>query len=91
MINRGTGFLAVVKFGSYTGPSTPLPSERPIGDRQEDLERETIADRRWEVGDVVGAKSYDGMEAWSSVNHSTLSGCWQLHLQKLSNTNSSIV
>jgi hypothetical protein len=61
-------------------PLPPLPSERPTGDRQEDLERETIADTGEEVGGGGGAKSYDGEKAWSSVNYSILSGCSQLHL-----------
>ncbi len=42
-------------------PSPPVSS---TGDTQEDWERETLADGR---GDGLGAKSYDGEKAWSSI------------------------
>ncbi len=50
----------------------PLPSGSSAGDTQEDWERETTCWR--ERGGCGGAKSYDGEKAWSSINHSILSG-----------------
>jgi hypothetical protein len=67
MIYREPGFLTVVWFGP---PPLPLASCLSFSLFQ------SIAGRAcWrERGGGGGAKSYDGEKAWSSINHSILSG-----------------
>jgi hypothetical protein len=79
MIYRGPDFLAVKCFGSLPSPPPCPPSTvsklDSTGYAQEDVERETTCWR--ERGDDVGeegATSYDGEKAWSSINHSIVSG-----------------
>ncbi len=60
---------------SYELAPTPL---NPVGkldpyDTQEDWEREKLGDERRGGEGERGAKSYDGENARSSINHSTLS------------------
>ncbi len=52
-------------------PFPPLPAVSWIGDTQEDWEMRQLADGR---GGGEGAKSYNSEKAWSSRNHSKLSG-----------------
>ncbi len=70
MIYRGPGFLVVLRCGSSTNPSSPLPSEaRPETHMKTEKERHLLHGRV----DGGGAKSNDGEKAWSSINHSILS------------------
>ncbi len=69
MIYRWPGFLAVVWFGfSTTSPPLPLPGETTCW-----------RERRggWEK---IPLQSYNGEKAWSSINHSILSGVLVLKL-----------
>ncbi len=73
---RGPSFLVVVWFGSSPNPyPLPLPSVSSTCDTQEDWERETTCWQETRGGDGGGAKLCDGEKAWSSINHSLLSGC----------------
>ncbi len=72
MICRGPGFLAVVWFGSFPPPPSPV-SKLDRRHIQEDWERETTCWGRGGGGKAIGAKSYDGEKAWSSINQSILS------------------
>ncbi len=74
MIYREQGFLAVVCFGS-----SPTPSPSPVSKFLSLSVFLCVAGRaywleRGDVGGGGGAKSYDGEKAWSSINHSILSG-----------------
>ncbi len=86
MFDRWPGLLTVVY--DLAPPSHPLPSVSPIGDTQEDCERELTRWRVWEGGGGVdgggGAKSYNGEKAWSFISHSllfVLNAFW-LHTKK---------
>ncbi len=52
----------------------PPPSVISTGDTQDDWETETTCRREIGGGGGGGAKSYDVEKAWSSINHSLLSG-----------------
>jgi hypothetical protein len=70
MIERGPGYLDVVRFGSSPTPSPVSKLDQKT--RKTEKERQ-LADGRWGRG-WGGAKSYDGEKAWSSINHSILPG-----------------
>jgi hypothetical protein len=55
-------------FGSFPASSPALPSVRSTG-RKMEKERQLADGRR-----RGGAESYDGEKAWTSVNHSIISG-----------------
>ncbi len=92
MIYRGPGFLAVVRCGSSPALS-PLPSFCNLSlflslpaRCQSSFLTEEVGD--WGGGGGRGAKSYDGEKAWSSINHSILSGLnsspWLSHESRFS-------
>ncbi len=70
MIVRESGFLAVVWFGSYPTPPSPVSKldRRHTGRRRK---RDNLLSERGREGGG-GAKSFDGEKAWSSINHSIL-------------------
>ncbi len=73
MNNRRVGFLAVVCFGS--SPTPLLPSSVSKLDRRHTgrlRKRDNLMTGEW-GGGGRGAESYD-RKAWSSINHSVLSG-----------------
>ncbi len=76
MNSRGSVFLAVVWLGSSPTPFPPITSVSSNSDTQEDWERETTCSGETGLGGEGGgwAKSYDSKKAWSSINHSMLSG-----------------
>ncbi len=55
-------------------PPGPSPLVSSTGDTQEDWKRETTCSRERGEGGGRGAESYDRKKAWSSINHSMLSG-----------------
>jgi hypothetical protein len=67
MIDRGPGFLAVVRFGS--SPS-PLGKIDWLHTGKKTEEGRQLYDRR---GGGGGVNSYDDEKAWSSMSHSILS------------------
>ncbi len=58
----------------FLAQSLPVPSVSSTGDTQEDWERETICWQERGEGGGREAESYDRKKAWSSINHSILSG-----------------
>ncbi len=78
MIYRRPGFLASYDLAPPQPPRPlGLPSVSWTGDSQEDREKETTCwpeRARGGYGGVVGDNSCDGEKAWSSINHSILSG-----------------
>ncbi len=74
MIYRGTGFLLVVWFGFSPTPSPP-PTASKLDQRHTGKlrKRDIFADGRGGEGGQE-AESYDRKNAWSSTNHSMLSG-----------------
>ncbi len=77
-IYRGPGFHAVHDYRLCAHPlPPPLPPVRSTRDTQEDWEREhnLLTGERGEGWG--GAEWYDRKKAWSSINHSILSGVWR--------------
>ncbi len=71
MICRGSGFLAVVRFGPSPTPLTPIFRQQIVSLSQSfcvsPVEHTNGGKGGW------GAKSYDREKAWPSTNHSVLS------------------
>ncbi len=82
MIYRGPRFLAVAWFGSST---TPSPHYLPSASCLSFSVFLCVAGRAYwrerRVGGGDGAKSCDGEKAWSSINHSILSGWMFIYVQ----------
>ncbi len=70
VISRGPGFFPVVWFGSYPIQPT-LPGQQRHTGRLRKRDNLLTGEGR---GGGGGAKSHDGENAWSSINHSILSG-----------------
>ncbi len=68
------GFVAVVWFGSFPFPIPPLflQQARPAANRK--TEKDNLLTGKGAKGGGRGAKSCDCKKAWSSINHSLLSG-----------------
>ncbi len=76
IIYRGPDFLASAWFGFSLTPSPPpSPVISSIGDTY--MKTRQLVDGR--EGGRRGAESYDRKEAWSSINHSILSGWREKH------------
>jgi hypothetical protein len=75
MIHRGPDSLVVVRFGYTRSPHPPpLPAEAlPATLIHAEKERQ-VAEGKGGGGSVRGVESYDRKKAWSSINHSVLSG-----------------
>jgi hypothetical protein len=62
-------------FGSSPSPSPVSKLDRRHkGPRKTEKERQLAEGRRWVAGGGRGAESHDCKKAWSSINHSILSG-----------------
>jgi hypothetical protein len=82
-IYRGSGFLAIVWFGSSPTPSPHLPSASCLS-----FSDSCVSPVDWVVhtdgGEWGGgAQSYDDEKAWSSLNHSIFSGSPQTYCHTL--------
>jgi hypothetical protein len=72
MIYRGTGFLAVM-YDLAPPPTTlsPLSRQQVVSLSQSSyVSSVELTDGRGRVRGGEGAKLYDDLEAWSSINHS---------------------
>ncbi len=68
MYYRVPGLFAIVCFGSY-----PLSRQQVVSLPQPSrVSPVELTDRRGRIQVGVGAKSYDGEKAWSSINHALL-------------------
>ncbi len=73
---RGTGFLAVVRFGSSPTPFPPYSPISKLGRRRHTRilrKRENLLTGRGGGKGVRGAELYDCKKSLSSINHSVLS------------------
>ncbi len=73
MSYRGTGFLAVERFGSTPTPLPLSPISKLLLFRSlPNVSPVELTDGRGVGGDGLGAELYDRKKAWPSINHSIL-------------------